>query len=49
MDYLNNKMPDLKKEYNIIDSGYHEWEIDNWYNINDMTYSPIFDLCGNKW
>jgi len=44
---LRRKIIDEDKE--IESEGFYEWEIENWDNLSDKEFSPIFNIADRKW
>ena len=38
-----------KKDTTILVEDYYEWKIEDWSNLNDKEYSPIFNIGDYKW
>jgi len=48
--YFNEIKNEINNEnYKVLSDGIYEWKINNWNQITNIEYSPIFSICNHEW
>jgi hypothetical protein len=47
---INEVKNEINNEnYEVLNDGIYEWKINNWDQITNREYSPVFSICNHEW